>query len=340
MILATMQRLKAEVGEHTALYGLITGPFTLASHLRGTEVFMDLVEQPEFVSGLLAYTTQVAKQVAAYFIEAGMDIIAVVDPVISQISPRHFNRFMKAPFTELFAYIRSQGAFSSFFVCGDATKNIEPMCQTGPDCIAVDENVDMVAAQALTARYNITLEGNIPLTSCLLLGSQADNMQYVLNLLDTLDHHNLIISPGCDMPYATPVDNVISAVEAIRDPEHAHLIVANYQAAEMDLSSVEIPDYVHLDRPLIEVFTLDSASCAACSYMLAAAVRAQQALNGAVDLVEYKITRKENIARLLKMNIKNLPAILINGELRFSSLIPSHHDLLAAIEPYLIKSRV
>ena len=90
----------------------------------------------------------------------------------------------------------------------------------------------------------------------------------------------------------------------------------------------------------MEVFTLDSASCAACSYMLAAAVRAQQDLDGAIDLVEYKITNKENIARLLKMNVKNLPAILINGELKFSSLIPSHQELLAAIEPYLIKDRV
>jgi uroporphyrinogen decarboxylase len=332
LILDVMRRLKAEVGETTALYGLVTGPFTLASHLRGTEIFMDMVEEPEYVQALLHYANSVAMCMAQFYIEAGMDVIAVVDPVISQISPRHFKKFMSAPFSELFSAIREQGALSSFFVCGDATKNIEGMCQTGPDCIAVDENIQMLPAKEITDRYNIVLEGNIPLTSRMLLGTQQDNMQYVLDLLDTLDHHNLIISPGCDMPYATPVDNVIGAAEALRDPERARLIVSNYQAKDIDLSGVELPDYDHLPRTLMEVFTLDSSACAACSYMMAAANRAADALPGKVDLVEYKITKPENIARLMKMGIQNLPAIVINGQLRFSSIIPAHAELMAALE--------
>jgi uroporphyrinogen decarboxylase len=37
--LDVMRKMKAEFGDTTALYGLITGPFTLASHLRGTNIF-------------------------------------------------------------------------------------------------------------------------------------------------------------------------------------------------------------------------------------------------------------------------------------------------------------
>jgi uroporphyrinogen decarboxylase len=85
----------------------------------------------------------------------------------------------------------------------------------------------------------------------------------------------------------------------------------------------------------MEVFTLDSASCAACSYMLLAAERAAQALQGQVDMVEYKMTSTENIARLKKMGIQNLPAIVINGELKFSSLIPSQQELIETIKEYL-----
>jgi uroporphyrinogen decarboxylase len=43
MVLDVTRRLKAKVGESTALYGLICGPFTLASHLRGSEIFMGYV---------------------------------------------------------------------------------------------------------------------------------------------------------------------------------------------------------------------------------------------------------------------------------------------------------
>jgi uroporphyrinogen decarboxylase len=155
-------------------------------------------------------------------------------------------------------------------------------------------------------------------------------------LLESLPNHkNLIISPGCDMPYDTPVENVIAAVEAIRDPESTRLILANYHAEALDLDAIEIPDYSARVVPLMEVFTLDSATCAACGYMRSAAERAAQSLAGQVEMVEYKITQPENVARMKKMGIKNLPCILINGELRFSSLIPSQRQLIEAIQEYL-----
>lgn len=335
MILEVMRQMKSNVGETTALYGLITGPFTLASHLRGTDIFLDTIDDPSFMHGLMAYTSQVAQQVALMYIHAGMDVIAVVDPVTSQVSPRTFAEFLAKPFQDVFSFIRSKGALSSFFVCGDATKNIQVMCQTNPDSIAVDENIDMAAVKPITDQYNIVLQGNIPLTTRMLLGNQQDNMKYIIDLLDSLpNHENLIISPGCDMPYDTLVENVIAVIEAIRDPESARLILANYHAEELNLDGVEIPDYGTREIPLMEVFTLDSATCAACGYMRSAAERAAQSLAGQVEMVEYKITKPENVARMKKMGIKNLPCILINGDLRFSSLIPGQRDLIEAIQEY------
>ncbi len=335
MILDVMRKIKSAVGETTALYGLITGPFTLASHLRGTDIFLDTMDDPNYVRRLMAYTSQVAMQMAALYLETGMDIIAVVDPVTSQVSPRTFSDFLAEPFKKVFDFIRSEVAFSAFFVCGDATKNIEGMCQTQPDSIAVDENINMVAVKPITDQHNIVLQGNIPLTTRMLLGNQQDNMKYIVDLLEELPNHkNLIVSPGCDMPYDTPVENVIAAVEAIRDPENTRLILANYQAEEMDLDLIEIPNYSARNIPLMEVFTLDSATCAACSYMLDAAERAAQSLEEQVEMVEYKITQPENVARMKKMGVKNLPCILINGKLRFSSLIPSQRELIEAIQEY------
>lgn len=331
MILDVMRRMKQSVGEKTALFGLVTGPFTLASHLRGTDIFLDSVDHPDFLGELLAYTQQVALRMTDYYLEAGMDVIAIVDPLISQISPRHFKRFMSEPFSAIFDYLRAKNALSSFFVCGDATKNIEVMCQTKPDSIFIDENIDMVTAKQITDRYNITLGGNIPLTTRMLLGTQQDNMAYVIDLLDKLDHHNLVIAPGCDMPYDVPVENVIGVMQAVREPEQTRKILENYQSVETTIE-VALPDYANLKRPLVEVFTIDSDTCAACSYMYSAAKRAAQELNGTIDVIEYKITQPENVARVKKLGITHLPCILINGELKFSSIIPSTRELLEEID--------
>jgi uroporphyrinogen decarboxylase len=332
MILDVMRRMKSAVGEHTALYGLVCGPFTLASHLRGTEIFMDFMLQPEGLAGLLAVCTDVAKRMSEFYIEAGMDVIAIVDPVISQIGPKHFTQFMHAPFSDLFSFLRQQGVLSSFFVCGDATKNIEGMCKTGPDSISIDENIDMVAAKAVTDRYNITLGGNIPLTTVMLLGTQQDNMKFAVDLLAKLDKHNLILAPGCDMPYDTPPQNVIGIVEAVRNPEGVRQMLVDYQAVDQFDIDVALPDYTHLERPLVEVFTLDSDSCAACGYMYGMARRVHTEMGTAVDVVEYKFTERENVARCKKLGVQHLPSIYINGQLKFSSLIPSQEELVREVK--------
>lgn len=331
MIRDVMRRMKEAVGDTTALYGLICGPFTLAAHLRGNDIFMDMYDDEEAVESFLAYCTAVAKKMAEYYVESGMDVIAVVDPLISQISSEHFEQFMSEPFSQLFTHIRNLGVFSSFFVCGDATRNIEVMCQTNPDSISIDENVDLVAAKRITDRYNVAIGGNIPLTTVMLHGSQQDNMKFTIDLLDQLeDKRNFILAPGCDMPYQIPVENVIGITQAIRETDSVRKMLKNYTAKEEEIE-IELPDYERLEKPLIEVFTLDSATCAACTYMMGAAKEAKKTFGDAVDMVEYKFTEKESIARCKKMGVTNLPSMYINGKLAFCSLVPDKEALEEAI---------
>jgi uroporphyrinogen decarboxylase len=331
LALDVMRRMKDAVGEHTALYGLVTGPLTLASHLRGTDVFMDMFDHPDYLNDLLAFCRDVAIRMAEMYLDAGMDVIAVVDPLVSQISPRHFESLLAGPYIAIFDAIRERGAYSSFFVCGDATKNIEVMCKTDPDSISVDENIDLPAVKPITDKYDIAIGGNIPLTTRMLLGTQQDNMKFVVDLLDQIDTHNFILAPGCDMPYDVPIENTVGALQAVRDPEGTRVMLENYQEEGLDLESVVLPDYPELDKPLVEVFTLDSATCAACGYMKDAAVRATSELEG-IEMVEYKFTEKENVARVVKMGVKNLPSIYINGELAYSSIIPSNRELIEEIK--------
>ena len=120
MILEVMRKAKSSIGVDTGLYGLICGPFTLASHLRGTNIFMDMYDNPHYVIDLIEYAKKVCMRVAEFYIEAGMDVIAFVDPLVSQISSDHFQEFLSKPYTELNAFLRVNDVFSSMFVCGDA----------------------------------------------------------------------------------------------------------------------------------------------------------------------------------------------------------------------------
>ncbi len=337
MILDVMKRIKGSIGETTALYGLICGPFTLASHLRGNNLFMDMVLDEEYVKELVEYTTVTAMKMIDMYVDAGMDVIAVVDPLVSQISPDHFSVMCHEGFNKIFDYIRVKGALSSFFVCGNATKQIEVMCKTKPDSISVDENVVLKDAKKITDEYNIVIGGNIPLTTLMLHGTQQENMKYVVDMIDDCGLENLIVAPGCDMPYNVPRENAVAVAQAVREIDSVRNMLINYEAPKEEID-ISLPDYTNLRKPLIEVFTLDSATCAACTYMMGAMNVAGEEFGSKIELVEYKYTEKENIARCVKMGVKNLPCVYINGNLEWSSIIPSREELFSVINKMLEKN--
>jgi len=216
IILNAMRRLKSEIGSDVALFGLLTGLLTLAYHLRGPKLFYDISEAPDYLRALLSYTTQVAKTITDLYVAAGMDVIGVIEPVTSQVSPRTFTDFLSQNYHTLFNHIELKGAKSMLHICGNAEKIIEPMCQTGTNTISLDENVDFSAVKPITDRYNVVLQGNIPIVSCMLPGQPQDVMAYVVKMLQGLpDQHNLILSPGCDLPYDTPTENVAAAFDAL-----------------------------------------------------------------------------------------------------------------------------
>lgn len=332
IILDAAKRVKEEIGDDVAIYGLICGPFTLASHLRGTDIFMDMMKDPGYVKDLMGYCGQVAVKMSELYIDAGVDVVAVVDPLISQVSPKMISKLLAESFRGVFDYIRSRDVLSSFFVCGNATNQIEEMCKCGPDCVAVDENVDLAKAKKITDGYNITIEGNIPLTTTMLHGTQEDNIKCIIDLIDSLeDTSNFIVSPGCDMPYATPRENTIACAQAVKNPDQSRELIKNYQSSFDDID-VELPDYEKADKVIIELFLLDPDQCAACTYMQAAVLDAYDEIKEIAEYRIYKYFIKEDIARTRKMGIANLPTMCINGEQAFISIIPSREELINAVK--------
>lgn len=332
MVLDVMKRVKAAIGDTTALYGLICGPLTLASHLRGSNFFMDMFMDPDYVNKLIEFCTKVSIKMAEYYIDAGMDVIAVVDPLVSQVSPNTFVDLLSGSFKSIFDYIRSKGALSSFFVCGNASAQIGVMCDTYPDSIHVDENVNLVEAKKITDSYNIVIGGNIPLTTVMLFGNQQDNMKFVIDLYDNIPNHdNLILSPGCDMPYDVPVENTIAVAQAAVKTEETRKLVENYETV-VDDTDIEIPDYENLNKVLIELFTLDPDQCAACTYMVRSVEDIYDEIKDYADYKVYRYNIKEDIARTRKMGLTNLPTMCINGKPKYVSIIPSKQELIESIK--------
>ena len=319
-----------------ALYGLITGPFTLALHLLGTDIFMKMFDDVEYVHKLLGLFRDVCKAMSGYYIEAGCDVIAMVDPMTSQIGPDQFTQFVTPYAADVFTQIRKHGALSSFFVCGHAQQNITVMAQTGCDNISIDENIPLDYVRSECEKYNISFGGNLQLTSVLLLGKPIDAQKNALACLDIAGENGFILAPGCDLPYATPSENIQAVAEIVHDT-YKRDVVRQIVSDTPDDERLDMKEYGLADKVVVDIITLDSEACAPCQYMVDAVKRVAPEFEGIVIWREHKIKHRESIVFMTSLMVRNVPTICIDGEIVFVSRIPPKDELVAAIQDRINK---
>ncbi len=335
-----MEATKALRAQHPdlALYGLITGPFTLGLHLLGTDIFMQMMMEPEETHKLMRFTTDVALMMTKNYIESGANVVAIVDPMTSQIDPESFNIFVSPYITEINDLIRKMGALSSFFVCGNAKQNIEVMCLTKPDNISIDENIPLDYVRDMALKHNVSFGGNIKLTVVLLMGDEEASRRDALECMDIGGKKGFILAPGCDLAMATPKENLIAVSELVHD----ELLQGELRASEakaMNIEKLDLSKHWSNEKVVIDVITLDSSSCAPCQYMMDAVARASAQFGDQVIYKEHRIKEMEGVQMMVSLGVQNLPTIVIDGNVEFISQIPPIHNIIEKIEGYLAKKK-
>jgi uroporphyrinogen decarboxylase len=330
LVLETTRVLRASHPE-IALYGLITGPFTLALHLLGTDIFMKLFDDPEYVMEVMNFCTEVAVKYSEMLIDAGCDVIAVVDPMTSQIDPLSFETFVTPFASRIFDFVREKQKLSSFFVCGHAQQNIEAMCDCRPDNISIDENIPLEFVKEIALAKNISFGGNMKLTVVLLMGDADDAKHDALACMDSGGNLGFILAPGCDLPMQTPVGN-IQAVSELVFSQYLQDVARNLDKKESKLDIMNMKDYGQSDKVIVDIITLDSESCAPCQYMVEAVKRIAPHFDGVVEWREHPIKKMEAVSFMSSMMVKNIPTICIDGKIVFVSQIPPQSQLIEAIQ--------
>lgn len=170
LIIEAGKKVKAELPD-TALIGLSCGPLTLASHFRGAKFFTDMVRKPELAEEIMLLAGKVcAESARIYAEEIGCDIVALVEPVGSQVRPDTYDRFVIPACQEALDNIHKAGKTSALYICGDATKIVENMMYTGASCVCVDEQLNMNYVRDCALKYGRGFGGNLKLTLALSLG--------------------------------------------------------------------------------------------------------------------------------------------------------------------------
>ena len=341
LVMSALEMLSREMGDEVALYGLICGPFTLALHLRGNNIFLDMFDKPDEVKKLIDYCADIGSKMADLYLSHGADVIGVVDPMTSQISPDHFKEFVTPGVNKVFDSIRAAGGLSSMFVCGDVTRNLEIMCKTTADNVSVDEQISMTDLRALCEKEGKSFGGNMKLTAVLLLGSEDDSRREAVEIMDASGPKGFVLAPGCDLPFHTPAENLTAVAEVVHDEYQRNVARTSTSQDEEDLyEDIHVPPYRKHKEVIVDVITLDSTSCAPCQYMMDAVERAAREAFVKVYINEHKIKARAGLGMMKKLGVTNLPTICIDGEIVFASIIPDLKTLVKAIEARAIQKNI
>lgn len=198
-----------------ALYGILCGPLSLASQLRGVRIFTDVYKNKTLAREIIEFCGEVAAEAARIYAEdIGCDVIAITDPLASQIKPATFREFVTSASQPAIRAVRNAGKVSSFFVCGDATKVLEEVAQVGTDGFAIDEQLNLTYVRDVARKYEVGFGGNLKLTLALSLGLVSPREDALISLAAG-GSTGYVFAPGCDIPYAVPVEHMDQVSEAV-----------------------------------------------------------------------------------------------------------------------------
>lgn len=214
-----LEALKEHYGEEKLVTGMAAGPFSVAGMLVGIQNFMlDCCEDEEMTEKLLEFATQFVISLCEEQLVHGADAIIIAEPVASGdlISPTMFEELALPCIQKAIDALKKYNKPIMLHICGHTAARLEPLKKTGISSFSLAA-VDL--KEALDAAKGVyTIMGNMDPFS-VLLSMTAEQVYQTCKELGEIAGLNggYIMMPGCDLPPATPLENIQAMVKAAHD---------------------------------------------------------------------------------------------------------------------------
>jgi MtaA/CmuA family methyltransferase len=201
-------RLLADrTGATRIVEGWVEGPCAMSADLRGLNTLMlDFFDDPSFVEALFDFTVRMEIEFARAQIEAGATLIGVGDAAASLVGPKLYGRFVLPCEQRLVAAIHELGAPVRLHICGNTTRIVEGMGQTGAEIIDLDFLTSLGHARRAMRDTQVLL-GNIDPVRALRDGTPA-SVEAALAECYRQAGPAYICGAGCEVPRGTPHANM------------------------------------------------------------------------------------------------------------------------------------
>jgi [methyl-Co(III) methanol-specific corrinoid protein]:coenzyme M methyltransferase len=212
VILEAARLMKAGAGELPTIVG-VTGPFTIAGHLVGTEnLLLWVVTDPEKVHKFVKFTAEYEKEWLKIVDTLGVDLIQMSEPSASwdMLSEDMFREFALPYVREAFSGM--ENTKKVLHICGNMTEELENMVATGADGLSIEEKSDPYRSVKIV-NGRAALVGNVGVVRPLLQGTPEQVREMTLKSVDAGFN---IISAGCGLSAMIDKANLKAMVDTVK----------------------------------------------------------------------------------------------------------------------------
>ena len=193
----------------SAVGGVICGPWTLATNLRGAqELIIDTVEDPDFVHELMRFTTGVTKSFGAAVAGAGVGLSLSEAPAsISLISPKIFNEFVLPYLKDVVAHLRENRTAVTLHICGFIDPIMADIVSSGAIAVSMDQPSSLEKMLDACGSGCVVI-GNVS-TGVFIDGTREDIENEVRRCIDVgKERGGYILCTGCEISPKGDLDRV------------------------------------------------------------------------------------------------------------------------------------
>jgi uroporphyrinogen decarboxylase len=217
----TVEMMRMGLPDEVLVGAYIIGPVTLAGLLGGAEqAAMDSVIDPDKLDTLCRFCTRIIQDYARALINAGAELLCILEPTAVILGPRQFERFSAAYVRHIIESYKYAGVDTVYHICGNTMHLVEAMAQSGVAALSLDSpqtGVDLVKA-ARIAGPEVVIMGNVNPTAVMKDGSPDQVRKACCDLLEQMrEIPNFILSTGCDLPPGVPLENMHAFMQAARE---------------------------------------------------------------------------------------------------------------------------
>ena len=219
VILRGLRLVKENLGDKVPVSGTVTGPFTVAAMVVGTEkLLIGMIKKPKKVKQLMEVIVENNNRYIERMLDMGIGI-GFADPVstTSLLRVKQYEEFSLPYFQKNVDFILKNGGGCGLHICGGSRKLWEDLNRTGIGCFGLDNIEDLEEAKAVLGPH-MAIQGNVPPVDILRFGTPQDvlrsSRECIRKAWDSPKGYTL--TSGCQTPMDTPAENLQALMDAAR----------------------------------------------------------------------------------------------------------------------------